>query len=252
MTAKLRLNALSGNTLKIIAAVCMLLDHLGIIFFPYNELLRIIGRLAFPLFAFFIAEGCKYTRSRTRYLLTMAGLGLVFQLVYFFVLDELYMCIFITFSISIILIYLLDKMKAVLFDANSTAADKATFVLLFIFSVLAAYLLNLVFEIDYGFEGCMTPVFASLFHSRPTSASLLKKLDRLPLSVAAMLPPLIMLSVYNAKWYQPFSFLALPLLLLYSGKRGRWKLKYFFYVFYPAHLVILYGIDWLLNKYPPA
>ena len=41
---------------------------------------------------------------------------------------------------------------------------------------------------------------------------------------------------------QPFSLLALPLLALYNGKRGKWRLKYFFYVFYPAHLGLIYLI----------
>ena len=42
------------------------------------------------------------------------------------------------------------------------------------------------------------------------------------------------------------ALLALPLLMLYSGRRGKWNMKYFFYIFYPAHLAILQGIAWLL------
>jgi len=48
-------------------------------------------------------------------------------------------------------------------------------------------------------------------------------------------------------WVQPYSLLALAPLLLYSGKRGKAKMKYFFYVFYPLHLVILEGICILVN-----
>ena len=48
----------------------------------------------------------------------------------------------------------------------------------------------------------------------------------------------------GTQWY---SLLALPLLLLYSGKRGKANLKYFFYIFYPVHLVVLQGIDMLLG-----
>jgi hypothetical protein len=57
---------LTGNQLKLIAAGAMLADHVGLMFFPEAELLRIIGRLAFPIFAFMIAEGCKYTRNKLR------------------------------------------------------------------------------------------------------------------------------------------------------------------------------------------
>lgn len=44
---------------------------------------------------------------------------------------------------------------------------------------------------------------------------------------------------------QWFSLLAIPLLMLYNGQRGKWKLKYLFYIFYPAHLGILYLISFL-------
>ena len=54
---------LTGNMLKLLAAFSMLLDHAGLLFFPSEMGFRIAGRLAFPIFAFMIAEGCKYTRS---------------------------------------------------------------------------------------------------------------------------------------------------------------------------------------------
>ena len=60
---------LSGNALKLIAAAAMVVDHAGLMFFPGNLLPRILGRLAYPIFAFMIAEGSKYTRSRKKYFL---------------------------------------------------------------------------------------------------------------------------------------------------------------------------------------
>ena len=58
---------LNGNHLKLIAAFTMLLDHVGILLFPQIRLLRILGRLAYPIFAFMIAEGCRYTKNKLRY-----------------------------------------------------------------------------------------------------------------------------------------------------------------------------------------
>ena len=58
---------LSRDVLKLIAIVSMLLDHVGKIFFPKILILQIIGRLAFPIFAFFIAEGFYYTRNKLKY-----------------------------------------------------------------------------------------------------------------------------------------------------------------------------------------
>ena len=55
---------LTNNQLKLIAMLSMLIDHVGMLLFPGVRVLRIIGRLAFPIFAYMIAEGCAHTRSR--------------------------------------------------------------------------------------------------------------------------------------------------------------------------------------------
>ena len=57
---------LTGNALKILAALFMTIDHIGVMLFPRVLVLRIIGRLALPIFAFMIAEGCKYTRNKKK------------------------------------------------------------------------------------------------------------------------------------------------------------------------------------------
>ena len=57
---------LSGNALKIIGAITMLIDHMGVVLFPGIAILRIIGRISFPIFAFMIAEGCRYTKNKLK------------------------------------------------------------------------------------------------------------------------------------------------------------------------------------------
>ena len=59
---------ISGNQLKIIALVAMTWDHMGKQLFPQIGWLQIVGRLAFPIFAYMIAEGCAYTKNRKKYL----------------------------------------------------------------------------------------------------------------------------------------------------------------------------------------
>ena len=61
----------SGNMLKIFALVCMTIDHIGLYLMDNSYPMRAIGRLAFPIFAYMIAEGCKYTHNRTRYFYTI-------------------------------------------------------------------------------------------------------------------------------------------------------------------------------------
>ncbi len=239
---------LSGNVLKIIAAISMLFDHIGVIFFPQIRIFRIVGRLAFPIFAFFIAEGCRYTRNRLRYFATIFGMAVLFQLVYGIVLKDFYMCVFVTFSLSILLIYLLDEVKRAFADPHATALTQGFWLLCFFAGLLLVYYLNEFLHIDYRFMGCLTPVFASLFNP-PSNAPAFQKENKSltnKANVLAMGIPLLTLYYTTYIPMQIYSLLALPLLLLYSGKRGKYKMKYFFYIFYPVHLVLLYGIAMFL------
>ena len=219
----------SGNALKIIAAISMTLDHMGLMLFPRILIFRILGRLAMPIFAYMIAEGCKYTRNRRKYLGMVFGLGAVCQGVYWFVDHSLYFSILITFSLSICIIYAMQHWKE---------KQDLPSCLVFCAAIAVVYGLNRVFEIDYGFWGCMLPVFAAIPHKTGY--------DRYPFSILTLGLGLLLLSV-NIGDIQIYSLLALPLLLAYSGKRGKWKMKYFFYIFYPAHLVILEGIAMLIR-----
>lgn len=233
---------LSGNTLKIIAAVSMAVDHIGIIFFPGFALFRILGRLAFPIFAFMIAEGCRYTKNRLRHFCSVFLLATVCQIVYYIALRDTDMSILVTFSLSILMIYGLQHCKKALSDPAHGWLRQSGAVLLFFMLVAMVYVLNQWVTIDYGFWGCMVPVFVSLFQD---SGEVKSRFDRVPVHVAMLGMGLFPLAL-TLGGVQYYSFLALPLLILYSGERGKRKMKYFFYVFYPAHLVVLYGIHMLI------
>ncbi len=218
---------LSGNALKLLAAAAMFLDHMGMLLFPGNMALRLIGRLAFPIYAYMIAEGCRYTRSRLRYFLSLFSLGAACQAVYFLADGSLYFSILITFSLSILTIYAMDGYKA------SPSLPTATLVVL---ALVGVWGLNRVFTIDYGFWGTMVPVLVSL--PRGT------RFDTREAALAMLALGLTVLGL-NLGGIQIFALAALVPLALYSGKRGKGNLKYFFYVFYPAHLALLQVIAWL-------
>lgn len=218
---------LTGNQLKIIAAATMVMDHAGLMFFPNSVLLRILGRLAFPIFAFMIAEGCKYTHSRLRYFSQLFGLATVCQIVYFIADGSMYLSVLFTFSLSVMMIFALQYCKA-----KPTALP----ILLFVTTVAAVYVLNEIFTIDYGFWGCMAPVFAAILHET--------KFDSVFGNVTMLGIGLLLLSLTSGG-IQIFCLAALPMLYLYSGNRGKRKMKYFFYIFYPAHLALLQILVWL-------
>ena len=230
---------ISGNTLKVIAAISMAIDHIGLIFFPGVEIFRVLGRLALPIFAFMIAEGCKYTRNKLRYFLTVFSLATVCQLVYFIYDGDTYMSILVTFSLSILTVYALQFFKETLFDKTAAVYKKILSGILFLLTVACVYGLNMWLEIDYGFFGCMLPVFASLFHATKGNNKVLYNFDKIQFNVLSLCVGLALLSIESGG-RQFFAFLAVPLLLLYSGKRGKANIKYFFYAFYPAHLILIY------------
>ncbi len=231
-TESSKFSGLSGNQLKIIALITMTIDHIGVQLYPQYTILRIIGRLSFPIFAFMIAEGCRYTKNRPRYLLSMAGLALICQLVYLVAMQSLYQCVLVTFSLAICLIYLLDnalKRKNGVSLIASAAGFAAVF---FVCECLPNLLPNIDFAIDYGIWGVLLPVFVYLGRTRKQQLCL-AAVDMLFLSI----------TLQGVQWY---SFAVLPLLAVYSGKRGKLKLKYLFYVYYPLHLVVIYAIGLIM------
>ena len=239
-----RARILSGNALKLIAALLMLIDHIGVLFFPYDPVWRYIGRSAMPIFAYMIAEGAVYTRSKVKYIGKLAALAAICQIVYQVATGDPYMSILVTFTLGLAVVFAWDFAKRVIFD-GSEFYKKLGATALFIFSVAAVYCLNGLVRIDYGFSGCMLPWFASLFRAPNNAPDSVKRLDVHPMHVlGAAIGILIMISDIGG--YEKWAALAIPLLLLYSGKRGRYRMKYFFYIFYPLHLAVIYLIYMLI------
>ena len=221
-----KFSGLTGNQLKLIALISMTCDHVGIQLFPNVLILRILGRLALPIFAYMIAEGCQYTRNRKKYLLRMASLAAVCQVVYFFAMHSLYQCILVTFSLSICLIYALDNLQNNP-GTKSQVLALGTFLAVF---VLCVVLPDFVpgFEIDYGLIGVLLPVL--IYFGRPAHHFLLVGLL------------LLCFSMGGRQWW---SLAAIPLLSVYNEQRGKHKMGMLFYIYYPLHLVVIYGLSLL-------
>lgn len=218
---------LTGNQLKLIAMLTMTLDHIGVCLLPRISLLRIIGRLALPIYAYMIAEGCFYTHNRKRYFLRLAGLALVCQIVYGIADRSLYQCILVTFSLSVGLICAVDAAQKQKNPFMVFAAAALLVGISLLCEVLPSHLPG--FHVDYGIWGVLLPVII-YFGGRDIRALLIGTV-------------LLCLSLGGLQWW---SLAAVPLLALYNGQRGKLRIGWLFYLYYPLHLVILYGIQYLL------
>lgn len=219
-------SGLTGNQLKILAMIAMTCDHVGLQLLPQFGVLRIIGRLALPIYAYMIAEGCRYTRDRKKYLLRMLALAATCQVVYFGAMGSLYQCILVTFSLSICLIYAVDnaqKRRDTVSELLALGALTAAFV---ICVVLPDLLPHTDFAVDYGIWGVLLPVLVYFGKSKP-------------LTLTAGLV-LLALNYGGNQWW---ALAAVPLLMCYNGQRGKYAIGKLFYIYYPAHLVVIYGLS---------
>ncbi len=222
---------LTQNQLKVIAAVCMLIDHVGAELLPQFVGLRIIGRLAFPIFSFFIYEGCKYTHDKRRYLFNILFVGLLCVAGYYVFSRVIFWNVLITFSLSICVLTGVQHCKHQI--QNRKKGQTRSVVLLFL-CVVGVYIVCRYVQVDYGFCGVMLPVFAEIFD---TGAEHGKAMPLLGFGFG-----LAMLSVQIGD-IQYFSLFSLVLLAAYNGNRGKKHMKSFFYWFYPVHFVAIGAIE---------
>ena len=215
---------LTKNQLKIFAIMCMTLDHIGAALFPQAVWLRVIGRLAFPLFSYCIAEGCRYTRNKARYFGSVFACGAV-CVIAFLPFGSFYGNALITLSLSILLLYGVEAWKS---------SGKLRFLALTAALAAVFYLLCRTVPIDYGFAGVLLPLYAEVGRLLSNRLNLPEKTcERIGFAVGLLALSAAMGGV------QPWCLLSLVPIGLLGSERGKWKMKNFFYIYYPVHLALI-------------
>lgn len=247
---------ISGSTLKIIAVICMLLDHtaavllgyilikngiysvedislqyikeliqvdsIGWVYLAYQVMRRIVGRLAFPIYCFLLIEGFEKTGNRIKYagrlflfaLISEIPFNLAFSRKVFY---SSYQNVFFTLFIGLLMIWAMEGIEK---RWKSLLPKLTGWVLVF----LAAAILSEKIYCDYGVHGIIAIALLYLFRKN--------KMEQIIAGCVAFL-------------WEITAPLAFIFVALYNGKRGM-KLKYFFYIFYPAHLLVLYLLTLIL------
>ena len=222
---------LSGSVLKLFAAFAMLADHVALHLFSHIEsactvfyhlygydlsiytLCRGLGRMAFPLFAFLLVEGALHTHNRKRY----GALLLLFAIISEIPWNLIYSNHWLYPSQNVLFTLFLGLVAIDALERYQEKIIKMSLILLGTFGI------SILLNADYGYTGYVFIIALYLFRSN--------------------LPLMALVGIYllPSHWIGGLAFI---LIALYNGQRGfiKGKIgKYFFYLFYPLHLLILYG-----------
>lgn len=219
---KLPLNSLH---LKVLAAAAMLVDHLGFTLFPFARWMRCVGRLAFPIFCFLMAEGCARTRDRKRYAARLLGFAVLSEPAFdlmcsgvWFTLDE--QNVLWTLLLGALVCWAMDWAGTRPELWQRLPADAA---------LAVGFLLGQWGSTDYGGWGVL--LVALFYMTREIRGKW-----------AVQLAGLGLFCWFCTPWrIELLAVLALIPICLYNGERGfsSRAVQYGFYAFYPAHILIL-------------
>lgn len=214
---------MNGMTLKLIAASAMLIDHIGAVLFPQYLWMRIIGRIAFPLYCFLLIEGYKHTHSIRNYLVRLGAFALISELPFDLAFNGSYMYlnyqnVFFTLFLGLLSVWLCDYIKSLL-PGYGRLAGYGVFV--------AAGIVAELLKTDYGCFGIMLILVFYEFQENKM--------------VEVLLAGIVYWSMTLIEIFALAAFLPI---FLYNGKKGPGNkaVSMAFYLFYPVHLLILYLI----------
>ena len=210
-----KVKGMTSYQIKLIAALLMVVDHVGVVFFPDQLAFRYIGRLSFPLFAWLIGQGEKYTKDFNSYLIRLAVGAGISQPLYYVLFNFTNLNILVTLLIGLLAIRI---GKLVNFK----------YLIWLTFAGLAKAI-----NTSYGFYGILVITVLSEFNS-----------NNFKWWLQWILVNLLVFVVTDFKPYQLLALFTPLIITLWNGKQGR-KAK-LFYLFYPIHLFILKASVFLL------
>ncbi len=268
-------NGLNANQLKWIAVVSMTIDHLGAygfeipVFETYNPQLRLVGRIAMPLFLFVLTESVRHTSSRRKFLLRLylaaVGCGLFTAVTNFLFHDTVGMFvnsnIFFTYFYVALYITLIEEILAgcregdrcrrrlgwagiaataiphillmLLNGINFTAWGLSTYVSMFLQDLILSFLASPI-HVEYTFLFVVMGVVMYFAGDKFRKAAVLAAFSIGGYLISKLPAVRASLFYFVVGYPQYYMILAVPFLLLYNGQKGRGN-KYFFYAYYPLH-----------------
>ncbi|MDO5560496.1 MAG: TraX family protein [Oscillospiraceae bacterium] len=230
---------LSGSCLKVIAVVTMFIDHIAFVFllcYPpaikqdinifgsdhsVYELLRDVGRIAFPIFCFLLIEGFEHTHDRKKYGVNLFVFALISELPWNLVHTGTIFCgtqnVFFTLFLGYIGMCIIEKYK-----------NEQAYLAVYLITMLV---ISIIFQADYGASGFGFIIMMYVTRKKPVIQAITGS------------------CFLSSTWIAGLAFIPIN---LYNGKRGFIKskaAKYIFYAVYPVHMLILFLIKYISNGY---
>lgn len=223
---------LSNSNLKLIAATTMFIDHTGYClipysrqWYPYYQLFRDIGRIAFPIYCFLLIEGFQYTKSRRKYATNLLLFAMISELPFDLAFNQKRSIwhsqnIFFTLFLGLLVIWGIEYFRGKVWAQTLILA--------------AVMIISCKLNTDYNWRGVLLITLLYLFRQ-----------DAACMTIAGA-------TCLLWEWKAIFAFLPIN---LYNGKRGwiqgKWA-KYLFYWYYPAHLLLLCWLRYRLFAISPT
>ena len=235
---------MSSFALKIIAIISMFCDHFGDAYIGHYSVLNLIGRIAFPIFAFQISEGFIHTKNLKKYFLRLGLFGVIAQVPFSLFIHKYLggsifsLNVFFTLFLGLLSVYLYDYIISLFKNQNTNLSfpiDKIIGIFIVLLLAISAELLNT----DYGFWGIIV-VFAFYLFKNDKLAMIISFITLCIIKygyniiVGSFNIPTVLLGLFTA--------LSIIFIALYNGKQGQ-KVKFLLYWFYPIHLLLLYFIS---------
>ena len=219
---------MSSFALHIWAMLLMLCDHLQLTLLPDLPILRCVGRLAFPLFAFMAVEGYLHTRSLKKYLLRLLMLAVISEipfdlLVSGSVVDPMHQNVIWTIILGLCCIRAFENISADLKKILSAVV------------IIASLAAAIIARVDYSSAGVLTLLAFYAFRGNTVRCRLMQLLS------LAFINLVLLGGIGFAFPYQALAVLSLPIICLYDGSQGPHNgfIKAANNQFYPAHMLIL-------------
>lgn len=239
---------LTGTGLKLIAIITMTIDHIGaslLEMYPHSSemsisayrnmmfidaILRGIGRIAFPLFIFLLIEGLNHTHNAKKYIVRLFCFALISEVPFDLAFNnEIFYSgknnVFFTLAIGLT-VCLIIKMCSQRITVNPSTYDRILVGIIDISAIVAGALLANLLYSDYGASGVMAIVLMYLLSQQNVYTAYVVMVCYLGLTT---------------DFSEFYAIIGLVFIYMYNGQRGKQN-KYLFYIYYPAHLLILFMI----------